>query len=161
MIFGRVVVNPGEQATTERGKPPVKAFLVRPKDRVQWVISYPADIAGLVRFHPYRRDEVVRLLPPALERVKEAPSDVEAKLNLAGLFFDLREGEESARLFDAVLASDPTNCRALSFRGLWALERGEIGKAVSYLDQALKICREEERRDAPSVWWAFVSIKTR
>lgn len=45
--YGRVMVNPGEQATTEMGKPPVKTFLVRPKDRVQWVTAYPADIVGM------------------------------------------------------------------------------------------------------------------
>ena len=65
------MVNPGEQATTEIGKPPVKTFLVRPKDRVQWVTSYPADIVELVRFHSHRRDEAANLLPSAIGRVRK------------------------------------------------------------------------------------------
>jgi hypothetical protein len=101
--YGRVMVNPGEQATTEMGKPPTKTFLVRPKDRVQWVISYPADIVELVRFHSHRRDEVANLLPSAIGRVKKGPSDSEAKLNLAGLFFDLKARDSSTRSSPLIL----------------------------------------------------------
>ena len=145
--YGRVTVNPGEQATAETGKPPAKTFLVRPKDRVQWVTSYPVDIPRLVCFHSHRRDEVTKLLASAREKAEKSPSDIELRLHLAGLLFDLKEEEESLKLFDEVLASEPLNCRALTFRGLLALDHESPGRAAAYFNKALNHCGEEKKRE--------------
>jgi tetratricopeptide (TPR) repeat protein len=41
--FGRVELGPAEQGYAEPGKAPVKRVLVRPRDRVQWVMANPVD----------------------------------------------------------------------------------------------------------------------
>ncbi|MFN9475733.1 tetratricopeptide repeat protein [Acidovorax sp.] len=41
--FGRVELGPAEQGYVEPGKAPVKRVLVRPRDRVQWVMANPVD----------------------------------------------------------------------------------------------------------------------
>lgn len=41
--FGRVELGPAEQGYAEPGKAPVKRLLVRPRDRVQWVMANPVD----------------------------------------------------------------------------------------------------------------------
>ncbi|EJE51464.1 Flp pilus assembly protein TadD [Acidovorax sp. CF316] len=41
--FGRVELGPAEQGYVEPGKAPVKRLLVRPRERVQWVMANPVD----------------------------------------------------------------------------------------------------------------------
>lgn len=43
--FGRVELGPAEQGIAEPGKAPVKRLLVRPRERVQWVMANPVDAA--------------------------------------------------------------------------------------------------------------------
>ncbi|MEW6441415.1 MAG: tetratricopeptide repeat protein [bacterium] len=134
--FGGLTVEPGQQAVAEIGKPPVRTFLVRPRERVQWVFSYPMDMVELVPFRSHRRQEALAALPGARERAEQDPSDLAAKLSLAGLLFDLKEKGESLELFDEVLAAEPGNPKALAFRGLLALDRGELEKAEALFERA-------------------------
>ncbi|WP_186510702.1 FecR domain-containing protein [Caenimonas sedimenti] len=41
--YGSVDLGPAEQGFVEPGKPPVKRLLVRPRDRVQWVMAHTVD----------------------------------------------------------------------------------------------------------------------
>lgn len=136
--YGSLVVEAGQQAVAEPGKAPVKSFLVRPRERVQWVFSYPMNIADLVFFHSHRRQVVLKALPAARKAVEENPADDGARLFLAGLLFDLREKDQSLRLFEELLARDPKNARALAFRGLLALDRGDVETAKTCFDRALE-----------------------
>lgn len=122
---GKVIVDAGEQAMAEIGKPPVKMFLVKPKDRVQWIISYPMDIANAVSFRTFRRPEARSLVPGAREKA----TIPEAKLLLAELLYDLKERDESLKVVNEVLASEPQNSHALLLKGYLLLDRGEIGPA--------------------------------
>jgi len=146
--FGRVDVGAGDQAMAEIGKPPVKTFLIRPRERVQWTVSYPMEVARLVPFYSHRRDEVLKLLPVARGKVQADPADLEARVLLAGLLFDAGERDESLMLFDSVLASQTGNCRALTFKGLILLDKGETEKASASLEQALSHCKEGRRTNA-------------
>jgi hypothetical protein len=98
--FGRVKVDAGEQAMAEIGKPPVKMFLVRPRERVQWIISYPIDFLKIISFYSYRKNEVLGLLPSVKEKVRNNPYDMQSRLLLAGLLFDMRELDQSLTLFE-------------------------------------------------------------
>lgn len=135
---GSLTVGQGEYAVTEVGKAPVKTFLIRPKDRVQWVISYPMDVTGEIRFFSHRKNEVVKLIMAIEEKTAKDPSDLRSKLLLAGLYYDLRDKEKSLRLFEEILRTDPENSRALTFRGLIALYSNETEKAYSYFNKAAK-----------------------
>lgn len=146
--FGRADVGAGDQAMAEIGKPPVKTFLIRPRERVQWTVSYPMEISRLIPFYSHRREEVLRLLPVARGKAQAAPADLEARVLLAGLLFDAGEREEGLKTFDDVLASQPENCRALTFKGLILLDKGETEKASAPLEQALMHCREGGRTEA-------------
>ena len=146
--FGSLVVEQGQQAVAEVGKPPVKSFLVRPRERVQWVFSYPMDVVELMSFYSHRREEVLRVLPAAQEKVEKDPSDTASTLFLAGLFFDAKEREKSLKLFDEVLAVEPDNARALAFRGLLALDRGETDSAAADFASALASKRGDARVEA-------------
>lgn len=88
--YGNVRVEAGEQAMAEIGKPPVKMFLVRTKDRVQWIISYPLRISQIMAFSPSRTGIVTGQIDLARTKVLADPADVKAKIALAGLLFDLR-----------------------------------------------------------------------
>ncbi len=146
--FGRLEVGAGDQAMAEVGKPPVKTYLIRPKERVQWTISYPMEVARLIPFYSHRRDEVVKRIPAARGKTQENPGDLEAQVLLAGFLFDGGERDESLKVFEGVLAAQPENCRALTFRGLILLDKGETEKASASLEQALTHCKEGGRTDA-------------
>jgi tetratricopeptide (TPR) repeat protein len=146
--YGKLIVQAGEQAVAAIGKPPVKTFLVSPKERVQWVISYPLNIVDLIHFYSHRRYEVLEVLPSVREKIEKDPSDLKSKVFLAGLLFDLKERNESVRLFDEVLNVDKNNCKALTFRGLLHLDKGETEKARSSFQRALQNCNRDEETDA-------------
>ncbi|MBI5632976.1 MAG: TonB-dependent receptor [Nitrospirae bacterium] len=131
---GTVTIGAGEQAMAEVGKPPVKMFLVRPKDRVQWIISYPIDIADAVSFQTHRRPDAVGAIPGARE--KATTSD--AKLILAELLYDVKEREESIEVVNDVLASEPRNSRGQVLKGYLLLGRGETGPAEASFRKALE-----------------------
>ncbi len=134
--LGKVIVAPGEQAMAEVGKPPVKIFLVQPRERVQWIISYPFDVAGSVPFHSFRKDKVMPLLAAAREKVQQDPSDVRSRFFLAGLLFDMRAYDESFSLFEEYLSAKPKDTAALAFTGLILLNRGETDAAAERFDRA-------------------------
>jgi len=131
---GTVTIDAGEQAMAEVGKPPVKLFLVRPKDRVQWIISYPIDIADAVSFQTYRRPEARGAIPAAREKATAS----EAKLILAELLYDVKEREESMNIANEMLASEPRNSRALVLKGYLLLGRGETDPAEENFRKALE-----------------------
>lgn len=131
---GKVIVDAGEQAMAEVGKAPVKTFLVRPRDRVQWIISYPIDIADAVSFQAYRRPEALGTIPDAREKAIAS----EAKLTLAELLYDVKERDESMKIVNEALASEPRNSRALVLKGYLHLGRGETDPAEESFRKALE-----------------------
>lgn len=146
--FGSVIVTAGEQATAEVGKPPIKMFLVRPKDRVQWISSYPMDLTRIIFFHSRLRADSKKELTAARERVARNPADNEARLFLGGLLFDLKEYRESLTLFGEVLKSDQSNSEALAFKGLILLHDGDLEGATLCFEAALKNARGLDRTAA-------------
>ncbi len=134
--FGKVVVKSGEQAAAEIGKPPVKMFLIRPGDRVQWISSYPMDLTRIVPFYSRLRAESEKQLASAREKVRQNSADLEGKLFLAGLLFDIREYSESLALFDEILKTDPSQSKALAFKGLILLHNGEYEKALKCFEKS-------------------------
>ncbi|MGE5299339.1 MAG: TonB-dependent receptor domain-containing protein [Acidobacteriota bacterium] len=146
--FGWVLVKAGEQATAEIGKPPVKMFLIRPKDRVQWISTYPMDLTRIIHFYSRLRSESERQLTAARDKVRQDASDLQAKLLLAGLLFDVREYAESLGLFDEILKKDPSNSRALVFKGLILLRNGDHEGASGCFEGALKSAEGHARTEA-------------
>jgi Flp pilus assembly protein TadD len=136
--FGSLLVNPGEQATAEVGRPPVKTVLIKPKDRVQWVVSYQLFVPDLVRFGPYRRGEALKELSSARERTAKDPSDREAAISLAETLYDLKQRRESLALVEDVLSKEPSNRRALVLRGYLFLDAGRTDEAEGDFERALK-----------------------
>lgn len=144
--YGNVRVNAGEQAIAEIGKPPVKMFLVRPKDRVQWIISYPLRIPRIMTFSRSRTG-IAGQIEPIRTKGQADWADVKAKIALAGLLFDLREYGESLRYLDEMLRAQPDNDKALVIKGMILLDRGETDAASTCFEQALRnlpsLCRSE------------------
>ena len=146
--YGNVRVEAGEQAMAEIGKPPVKMFLVRPKDRVQWIISYPLRIPRIMAFFPSRTGIVTGQVDPARTKVQADPADVKAKIALAGLLFDLREYGESLRYLDEILQAEPDNGKALVIRGMILLDQGETDAASACFERALRNLAGSGRTEA-------------
>ena len=61
---GSVQLGPAEQGTAVPGQAPVKRLLVSPRDRVQWVMAYPARVA---RWAEFQRPDI----SPALAQVRD------------------------------------------------------------------------------------------
>jgi tetratricopeptide (TPR) repeat protein len=146
--FGRVTVAPGEQATAAVGHAPVKTTLVRPKDRVQWVVSYTVSVPDLVRFRSLRREEAVRALSGAEERYRKDPRDRDNRIVLAELLYDLRQRSDSLKLADELLSADPGNRRARVLRGFAELDAGRVEDARKDFGIVLEEAGGAERRNA-------------
>ncbi len=154
---GSISVEAGEQAIAEIGKPPVKMFLVKPGDRVQWIISYPFNITKIIPFNSHRRDRIMELLPSAEEKALKDHADMQSRIFYAGLLYDLGEHGKSLELFDEVLKTDPENSRALIFKGLILLGRGEAENASSIIESAFKNSQGKDKI-AASIGMAGVHI---
>jgi len=79
--FGRVELGPAEQGYAEPGQAPVKRLLVRPRERVQWVMAYPA---AITRWAEFQRGD---LAPPmsALRAALREGRWVDARTQLLAL----------------------------------------------------------------------------
>ncbi|MCX8026337.1 MAG: tetratricopeptide repeat protein [Thermodesulfovibrionales bacterium] len=146
--FGLVRLKDGEQAMAEVGKAPVKVFLVSPKDRVQWTISYQPDMPKVVVFYSHKREQILEILPSVREKVNSDKTDTGSKLLLAGLLYDLKEFDESLKLFDEILEYDKSNTTASIFKGLILLDRGKIDEAMPLLQMGLNSTNPKDRINA-------------
>src|SRR5574337_247642 len=128
---GGVVVKAGEQATARVGEPPTKAILLKPLDAVQWSLYYP----GIVNRRDYHLTAVApnrlsQRLVEAEQRVASAPADVDARLTLGEILFDLGRQVEARREFDKVLTRDPGSSRALAGLGWVYLVEDKLEEAL-------------------------------
>ncbi len=143
--FGSVKVDTGQQAMSEVGKAPVKIFLVNPRDRVQWIISYSTDFVRHISFYTHRHKDALRLLPQVRKEAEADPDNLSARLGLAGLLYDLKEIDESLKIFDEVLIKAPENSKALVFKGLILFSRREADAAMPFFERAIKSANTDDR----------------
>lgn len=136
-LQGSVLVTAGEQATAKIGEAPRKTVLVNPLDAVQWSFYYP----GIVSFRDYPLTAIgPALLPQRLaaseRRVAAAPGDLEARIELGEIFFDLGRRTEARREFQRALAIDSEASRARAGLGWVKLVEGNVEKALGEFRQA-------------------------
>ena len=146
--LGSVSVAAGEQAMAEIGKPPVKMFLVRPKDRVQWIISYPMRVPRIITFFPEGGASLASQTEDARIRAQADPSDAKRKTLLAGLLFDGRKYGESLQYLDEVLKAVPDNDRALTIKGMILLDQGDADAASACFEKAARSLAGPEKAEA-------------
>jgi len=136
--FGMVEVGANEHAMAEVGKPPVKSFLVRPKDRVQWIISYPIEIARLVSLQtPHRAETAGASSGDATQ--------IESRLSLAEQLYDTRKYDECWKIVEEVLSDSSINNRALVLKGYLHLVYGKMPAARAIFLKVLENAANRER----------------
>lgn len=146
--FGRVELGPAEQGYAEPGKAPVKRLLVRPRERVQWVMANPVDA---MRWAELQGDAVAPPLaairddlragqwPRARERLLALSASGQggavAELLLADLeVFDDRMDAAQQRLATAWRRTQDPRTAARRAELLLALDQG--AQARAWLDAA-------------------------
>lgn len=134
---GAVLVRAGEEAMARVDEPPSKTLLLTPLDAVQWSLYYP----GIVSFRDYPLTDVAtNLLPERLadaeHRVAAVPADLQARLKLGEILFDLGRQVEARREFEQALALDPGSPRALTGLGWVRLVEGRPQEALRAFRQA-------------------------
>jgi tetratricopeptide (TPR) repeat protein len=134
---GSVLVAAGEQATAKVGEAPRKTVLVNPLDAVQWSFYYP----GIVSFRDYPLTAIgPALLPQRLTqaegRVAAAPGNLEARIELGEILFDLGRRAEARREFERALAIAPQDPRARAGLGWVNLVEGKVEAALGEFRQA-------------------------
>jgi tetratricopeptide (TPR) repeat protein len=133
---GSVLVAAGEQATAKIGEAPRKTVLVNPLDAVQWSFYYP----GIVSFRDYPLTAIdPALLPQRLaeaeRRVAAAPGNLEARIELGEILFDLGRRAEARREFESALRIAPQDPRARAGLGWINLVEGKVEKALEKFRQ--------------------------
>jgi tetratricopeptide (TPR) repeat protein/outer membrane receptor protein involved in Fe transport len=134
---GSVLVAAGEQAAAKVGEAPRKTVLVNPLDAVQWSLYYP----GIVNFRDYPLTAIdpallPQMLTQAERRVTAAPGDLEARIELGEILFDLGRRAEARREFQRALAIDPQASRARAGLGWVNLVEGKVEAALGEFRQA-------------------------
>ena len=116
--FGSIIVGRDEQAVVFARQAPVKTFIVRPRDRIQW--TYYLTEKRLIGYLKFRGGVLGR----------------------AEIFFNNGRFEESANAFKEILLKEPENSSALTGLGLTELMKGNIEKAGEYLDRSLELKKD-------------------
>ncbi len=128
---GSILVAAGEQATAKIGETPRKTVLVNPLDAVQWSLYYP----GIVSFRDYPLTDVEpallsKSLGEAERRVASEPGNLEARVTLGDVLFDLGRRAEARMEFERALAIDPQDPRAHAGLGWVNLVDGNVEEAL-------------------------------
>ncbi|NWF51812.1 MAG: tetratricopeptide repeat protein [Nitrospirae bacterium] len=112
--FGSIIVSRNEQAVVFARQAPIKTFIVRPRDRIQW--TYYLSERRLLKYLKFK----------------------EGFLGSAEKLFNEGRFEESTDEFEDILSREPENSSALTGLGLNELIKGNIEKANEYFERALK-----------------------
>jgi len=149
--LGSVDLGPAEQGYAEPGQAPVKRLLVRPRDRVQWVMAYPA---AVTRWAEFQRGD----LAPSMLAIRTALQQgrwVDARLQLRALaaqgeggavvelalgdleVFDGQLAAAQARLAGAWQRTQDPRTAARRAELLMAMDQG--GEARVWLDATLAV----------------------
>jgi hypothetical protein len=104
---GSVLVAAGEQASARPGEAPRKTVLLNPLDAVQWSFYYP----GIVSYRDYPLSGIApSLLRPRLTEMERrrvsAPQDVNVRIELGEILFDLGRRTEARQAFELMQAWD-------------------------------------------------------
>ncbi|THB79901.1 MAG: TonB-dependent receptor [Desulfobacteraceae bacterium] len=127
--YGRVVVQPSEQARAEVGKAPVKIMVVRPKDRVQWVTAYAAEPLYHIIFYPGTLTELKQRLRRPLKNTADGFAELGMILAAMGRW------KEATSRFAAAVEKDKDHQKALLGLAYAALQNRETRQAGQFLKQ--------------------------
>ncbi|HJV82365.1 TonB-dependent receptor domain-containing protein [Noviherbaspirillum sp.] len=132
--FGEVLVERGEAAFAEKGKAPVKRYIVQPKDQAQWQLS-----TGWIDLISLTGDTATALR----EKLSRTPSVGASSLLRAQQAFDMMEYEQAQRLLAQARTNGEPAGRIALVDGLIALQQERIDDAEQLLDKAMPEGRRE------------------
>jgi tetratricopeptide (TPR) repeat protein len=151
---GRLAVTTGQSAVAEKGKAPVPAVVVRPRDAVRWALYYPpviyarpADFGNVS--DPGLRDMMQKSvdsywkgdLAGAFSAIEGAPKDVSDPRFFtyrASLLLTVGHVEEAGADIDWALRLDPKNSDAFSLQSIIAVAQNEKEKALDLAQKAVE-----------------------
>lgn len=128
--FGRVLVERGETAFAEKGKPPVKRFIVQPKDQAQWQLS-----TGWI--------DLISLTGETSTALR-AQGNVGDCLHRAQHAFDLTDDEEAQRQLACTRSEGAAAGRIALIDALLALRDERADDAQALLRKATPTNRREQ-----------------
>ncbi|OWW20405.1 tetratricopeptide repeat protein [Noviherbaspirillum denitrificans] len=121
--FGEVLVERGETAYAEKGKPPVKRYIIQPKDQAQWQVS-----AGWL--------DIISLTGESATALRKRKGGAGTPLQRAAQAYDLMEMEQVRRLLDEARAAGAPPARTALIDALVALYDERPDDAAAFLRQA-------------------------
>jgi tetratricopeptide (TPR) repeat protein len=151
---GSLAVTTGQSAVAEKGKAPVPAVVVRPRDAVRWALYYPPVIyarpadfekvpdAGL-------RDMMEKSvgsywkgdLAGAFSAIEGAPKDISDPRFFtyrASLLLTVGRVDEAGADIDRALRLEPKNSDAFALRSVVAVAQNEKGKGLDLAQKAVE-----------------------
>jgi tetratricopeptide (TPR) repeat protein/opacity protein-like surface antigen len=151
---GSLAVTTGQSAVAEKGKAPVPAVVVRPRDAVRWALYYPPVIyARPVDYENIPdadlRDRMQKSvdaywkgdLAGAFSAIEGAPKDVSDPRFLtyrASLLLTVGRIDEAAKDIEQALSLDPKNSHAFALQSIIAVAQNEKGKALGLAQKAVE-----------------------
>jgi tetratricopeptide (TPR) repeat protein len=151
---GSLAVTTGQSAVAEKGKSPVPAIVVRPRDAVRWALYYPPVIyarpadyekisdAGLRDMMQKSVDSYWKGdLAGGFSAIEGAPKDVSDPRFFtyrASLLLTVGRVDEAAKDIEQALSLDPKNSDAFSLRSIIAVTQNEKGKSLDLAQTAVE-----------------------
>jgi tetratricopeptide (TPR) repeat protein len=117
---GSIAVTTGQSAVAEKGKAPIRAVVVRPRDAVRWALYYPPVI--------YAR--------PA--DLKEDSNDPRFYIQRASQSLTVGRVDEAIADIERAQKLDPKNSDAFALRSIVAVAQNEKGKALDLAQKAVE-----------------------
>jgi len=151
---GSLAVTTGQSAVAVKGKQPVPAVVVRPRDAIRWALYYPPVIysrpadfenvpdAGLRDMLQKSADSYWKGdLAGAFSAVEGAPKEVTDTRFLtyrASLLLTVGRVSEAGADIDQVFRIDPKNSDAFALQSIIAVAQNEKGKALDLAQKAVE-----------------------
>lgn len=129
--YGEVLVERGEAAFAEKGRAPVKRYIVQPKDQAQWQLS-----TGWI--------DLISLTGDTATALRGKLSSGTSALLRAQQAFDLMEYGQAQELLAQARAGGEAPGRIALVEGLIALQQEHIDDAARLLGQAVPEGRREQ-----------------
>ena len=82
---------------------------------------------------------VMQRLSELKRKIDENPTDIDSRLELAGMYYQIGRFEEALQYLDAALKVDPQNYDALVMAGNACFDSQQYERAISYYSRALTI----------------------
>lgn len=146
--IGDVTLSAGQKASASGLSAPVRDWILRPANAVQWALHFPTVLDAMVEpARPSPSAAAPRPLDEDLDARIASGADADALTLRAGLRLNVGRVEEAEADLDRAESLDPVHPETMALKALIKLVTADTGQALEIASRATR-----DRPDAPAPW---------